>query len=61
VGRIRRDAITGAVSGVAPGKAHAVPVKTIEVWREFVNRRWDPEARFLNLEVGRNVLKRLGS
>ncbi|KAJ8589738.1 NTF2-like protein [Rhizopogon salebrosus TDB-379] len=50
VGRLRRNAITAAVAGVPPGKAHSVQVKAVEVWREFVNRRWDPETRFLNLE-----------
>ncbi|KAG1733591.1 uncharacterized protein EDB91DRAFT_1148242 [Suillus paluster] len=48
VGRLRRNAVTAAITGVVPGKEHAP--KAVEVWREFVNRRWNPEARFLNLE-----------
>jgi nuclear RNA export factor len=54
VGRLRRNVVTTAVAG-APSKAHAVPVKAVEVWREFVNRRWNPESRFLNLEVSRHL------
>ena len=26
-------------------------VKPLEVWRDFVNRRWNAQAQFLNLEV----------
>lgn len=51
VGRLRRNVVTTAGTGVTHGKAHSVPVKAIEVWRDFVNRRWNPETRFLNLEV----------
>lgn len=50
VGRLRRNAVSAAVAGVAPGKAHTAPVKAVEVWKDFVNRRWNPELRFLNLE-----------
>ena len=27
--------------------------KPLEIWRSFVRRRWDPQSRFLNLEVCR--------
>ncbi|KAG1843532.1 hypothetical protein C8R48DRAFT_736712 [Suillus tomentosus] len=49
VGRLRRNAVTAAGAGVAPSKAHT-PMKAVEVWKDFVNRRWNPESRFLNLE-----------
>ncbi|KAF9223914.1 NTF2-like protein [Gyrodon lividus] len=49
VGRLRRNAIT-ATSVTGGGRVATVGVKTVDVWREFVNRRWNPEARFLNLE-----------
>ncbi|KAH7925857.1 NTF2-like protein [Leucogyrophana mollusca] len=32
------------------GRVATVAVKAVDIWREFVNRRWNPEARFLNLE-----------
>ena len=36
-----------------------VPVteKVIEVWKEWVRRRWNPEAKFLNLEVSHSYLR----
>jgi nuclear RNA export factor len=45
VGRLRRNAISLNGDNATRGS------KAIEQWREFVNRRWQPEARFLNLEV----------
>lgn len=50
VGRIRRNAVT-ATSMAGSGKLPTVGVKVIDVWRDFVNRRWNSEAQFLNLEV----------
>ncbi|KZT07659.1 NTF2-like protein [Laetiporus sulphureus 93-53] len=43
VGRLRRNAISS-------GDATLVERKVVDLWREFVNRRWNPEARYLNLE-----------
>jgi len=52
--RIRRNAmsITNDVANRATSSRVAtMGVKTLDVWRDFVNRRWNAEARFLNLEV----------
>ena len=50
VGRIRRNAIT-ATSVTGSERVPAVGGKVIDVWKHFVNRRWNPDAQFLNLEV----------
>ncbi len=52
-GRLRRNAISlnGSSSSNVVNRATTVGVKVIELWKEFVNLRWNPEARFLNLEV----------
>ncbi|KAF9231003.1 hypothetical protein BU15DRAFT_91000 [Melanogaster broomeanus] len=49
MGRLRRNAVT-TTSVTNFGRAATVGVKAIDVWRDFVNRRWNAEARFLNLE-----------
>ncbi|KIJ12778.1 hypothetical protein PAXINDRAFT_170982 [Paxillus involutus ATCC 200175] len=43
--RVKPIEVRGAASRVA-----TVGVKVLDVWRDFVNRRWNPETRFLNLE-----------
>jgi nuclear RNA export factor len=50
-GRIRRNAIS--LNGVRPATppVPAMTTKTLDVWREFVKKRWSAESRFLNLEV----------
>ncbi|EIW83907.1 NTF2-like protein [Coniophora puteana RWD-64-598 SS2] len=58
VGRLRRNATSAGSS--APGGPSPLPAlrvrrdmmafKAVDVWREFVNKRWNAEARFLNLE-----------
>ncbi|KIK98414.1 hypothetical protein PAXRUDRAFT_823890 [Paxillus rubicundulus Ve08.2h10] len=48
-----RAATAGAKNLEVRGAAARVPtvgVKIVDVWRGFVNRRWNPETRFLNLE-----------
>lgn len=55
VGRIRRNAVT-TTSVTGGGRVTTEGTKTIDVWRHFVNRRWNPEAQFLNLEVRRTGL-----
>lgn len=50
VGRLRRNALT-TTSVTDSGRVPTVGTKTLDVWRHFVNRRWNPDARFLNLEV----------
>jgi nuclear RNA export factor len=50
VGRVRRNAISLNGDKVLPGTRVAVG-KPLEVWRRFVQQRWDPQSRFLNLEV----------
>jgi hypothetical protein len=49
--RVKPIEVRGAASRVA-----TVGVKVLDVWRDFVNRRWNPETRFLNLEVSGLVL-----
>lgn len=52
--RMRRNAMSGTTADGGPrtsSRVAALGVKTLDVWRDFVNRRWNPEARFLNLEV----------
>lgn len=51
LGRHRRNAVSSGGSGVIDSSGAIFESKTIELWREFVNKRWNPEARFLNLEV----------
>ncbi|KAI0267684.1 NTF2-like protein [Gloeopeniophorella convolvens] len=48
-GRGRRNAISLNGDRVLPG-ARVVVGKPLEVWRRFVQKRWDPQSRFLNLE-----------
>jgi nuclear RNA export factor len=50
VGRVRRNAISLNGDKVLPGTRVAIG-KPLEVWRRFVQQRWDPQSRFLNLEV----------
>ena len=52
VGRGRRNAISLNGDRVLPGTRVALG-KPLEVWRRFVQQRWDPQSRFLNLEVSR--------
>ncbi|KAI0303614.1 hypothetical protein B0F90DRAFT_1707401 [Multifurca ochricompacta] len=49
VGRVRRNAISLNSDKVLPGARVAVG-KPLEVWRRFIQQRWDPQSRFLNLE-----------
>ncbi|KAI0255112.1 hypothetical protein BJV78DRAFT_1181400 [Lactifluus subvellereus] len=49
VGRVRRNAISLNGDKLLPGARVAVG-KPLEVWRRFVQQRWDPQSRFLNLE-----------
>lgn len=51
--RLRKAASTGGgphVRGVS-SRVTTVNTKALDVWRDFVNRRWNADARFLNLEV----------
>ena len=50
LGRVRRNAISLNGDKALPGTRVAVG-KPLEIWRSFVQRRWDPQSRFLNLEV----------
>lgn len=50
MGRLRRNALT-TTSAPDSGRVPTVGVKTVDVWRHFVHRRWNPDAQFLNLEV----------
>ncbi|KAL4259591.1 NXF family protein [Pleurotus pulmonarius] len=52
-GRLRRNAVSSSSADSRPNKAtsvHRTQTGAVETWREFVNKRWNPEARFLNLE-----------
>ena len=44
LGRLRRNAVSGGATANAPPSI-------VELWKEFVKRRWNAEAKFLNLEV----------
>ena len=52
-----RDAARAAVATrlertlLSKAKPAAKPLKALEVWRNFVKSRYNPEAGFLNLEV----------
>ncbi|KAI0035362.1 hypothetical protein K488DRAFT_39110, partial [Vararia minispora EC-137] len=46
--RTRRNALS--LNGTKTGAGARVVGKPIEVWRQFVQKRWNPEIRFLNLE-----------
>ncbi len=50
LGRVRRNAISLNGDKALPGTRVAVG-KPLEIWRAFVQKRWDPRSRFLNLEV----------
>ncbi|TFY76674.1 hypothetical protein EWM64_g7337 [Hericium alpestre] len=47
-GRVRRNAIS-INSGKVPGARPSLSGSVVEVWREFVQKRWNPEQRFLDL------------
>lgn len=49
LGRVRRNAISLNGDKGLPGTRVAVG-KPLEIWRNFVQRRWNPQSRFLNLE-----------
>jgi nuclear RNA export factor len=55
LGRVRRNAISLNGDKLLPGTRVAVG-KPLEIWRSFVQKRWDPQSRFLNLEVCRTPL-----
>ncbi|KAI0067186.1 NTF2-like protein [Artomyces pyxidatus] len=48
-GRVRRNAISINGGKALPGVRPPIG-NQLEVWRQFVQKRWDPESRFLNLE-----------
>ena len=48
-GRIRRNAIS--LNGDASSRSHTVGSRVVELWRQFVNKRYQPETKFLNLDV----------
>ncbi|EMD34096.1 hypothetical protein CERSUDRAFT_117603 [Gelatoporia subvermispora B] len=63
LGRLRRNAVSGG-----PSTDIATESRVIGLWREFVNKRWNSSAKFLNLEriaedeyVRRNALIPAGS
>lgn len=53
VGRIRRNALSSGTGSSAPSM---IPVrvtkpKAVDSWRELVKKRWNPETKYLNLDV----------
>ena len=47
-----RDSTVGRFPRNVPGMASATSgLKVMNVWRAFFNRGWNPETRFMNLEV----------
>lgn len=51
VGRIRRNALSLPGSARPNTPPVSMTVKALDVWREFVKKRWNRESRFLDLEV----------
>ncbi|THH21303.1 hypothetical protein EW146_g226 [Bondarzewia mesenterica] len=49
-GRVRRNAISLNTGKVPGARIIATSRSSLEVWREFVQKRYSPETRFLNLE-----------
>ena len=47
-GRIRRNAVS---SSARPNTPPVTTVKALDVWREFVKKRWNADTGFLNLEA----------
>jgi nuclear RNA export factor len=52
-GRIRRNAVsaTGGSSSPVVIRPSVAKAKLVDQWRDVVKSRYDPETRFLNLEV----------
>ena len=46
-GRMRRNAVSNTTSAI-PVRVKSKPV---EAWRELIQKRWNPETRYLNLDV----------
>lgn len=57
MGRHRRHLLT-TPSVSDGGRVPTVAVKTVDVWRHFVHKRWNPETQFLNLEVSSTSVER---
>lgn len=53
VGRMRRNAVSEAAGSSSPVviRPSATKAKLVDQWRDVVKSRYDPETRFLNLEV----------
>ena len=60
-GRLRRNAVSSSTPSTGPSALPRIPAprlvpaskstKLVEHWRQLVKKRWNPETRFLNLEV----------
>lgn len=52
-GRMRRNAVSATAGSNAPVviRQSAAKAKLVDQWRDVVKSRYDPETRFLNLEV----------
>lgn len=51
VGRIRRNAVSATAGSSPVIRTSAAKAKLVDQWRDVVKSRYDPETRFLNLEV----------
>ena len=56
-GRLRRNAVSNAIATSASAIPVRVKLKPVEDWRELVHKRWNPETRYLNLDVSFVTLK----
>ncbi|KAH9481760.1 mRNA export factor mex67 [Psilocybe cubensis] len=48
--RMRRNAISGASSSSISQIPLRMKTKVVDAWREFVQKRWNPEMKYLNLD-----------
>ena len=56
-GRLRRNAVSNAIGTSTSAIPVRVKSKPVEAWRELVEKRWNPETRYLNLDVRFTPLK----
>ena len=60
-GRIRRNAVSSgsATTSNIPVRIAAAKPKVVDAWRELVQKRYNPETKYLNLDVSSRHLGRI--
>jgi nuclear RNA export factor len=55
-GRLKRSGVPGMPETAASSRipVRITSTKPVEAWREFVKKRWNPETKYLNLDVSWN-------